>query len=80
MKCHLAIRALEFLHDGHGLFVGDQLYRMTENGDLTIVVESSQGNIYYMRADYSIGQWLRLISSLPDSGKTQVLFQIGIKA
>ena len=80
MKCHLAIRALEFLHDGNALFVGEHHYQMTDTGDLVIVVSSDQGSVFYMRSDYSFGQWFRLINELPDSEKYQLVFQIGLKA
>lgn len=80
MMCYLAIRALEFLHGGNALLVGEHQYQMTEAGDLVIVAYSDRGDTFYMRADHTVGQWMRLINELPDHEKYQVVFQIGIKA
>lgn len=78
MKCHLAIKALDFLHRGNRLRIKDRVYAMAEDGEIVIIGQSNKVGEVFLITNYLVRDWFQLIDQLDVVEKAELIFQIGL--
>ncbi len=78
MKCHLAIKALDFMHRGNRVRIQDRVYTMSGDGDIVIIGQSSKTGEVFLITNYLVRDWFQLIDQLDIVEKADLVFQIGL--